>query len=162
MVFWHNDYMESKVCSSCKALKPLDGFAINRKKRDGRDTFCKICKKAYNADYYGRTKERFSSVRAESRQRVLDERRDQLAAYLWEHPCVDCGETDIIVLQFDHQRDKAFSVAEMVMHRYRWERILAEIEKCEVVCANDHARRTARTYGWRKALIGLTLASSSG
>lgn len=114
---------------------------------------CCTCKKAYNADYYERTKNRFKAVRAESRHQTLDERRDQLAAYLSQHPCVDCGETDIVVLQFDHQGDKKFSIASMVMHRYSWETILAEIEKCEVVCANDHARRTARSYGWRKALI---------
>lgn len=154
--------MDSKQCCKCGQTKSLDDFPVNRRKRDGRDAWCKACKQEYNSTYYQSTKDRFSAVRAESRQRIADERRDQLAEYLREHPCVDCGETDIVVLQFDHQRDKQFNIAAMITHRYTWKRILAEIEKCEVVCANDHARRTARQNGWRKALPAATLASSSG
>jgi len=74
----------------------------------------------------------------------------QLIEYLRGHPCVDCGETDIVVLDFDHLRDKAAGVSDLVAAGARWERILVEIEKCEVVCANDHRRRTARSFGWTR------------
>jgi hypothetical protein len=79
---------------------------------------------------------RTRKVRAYHRQRIVD--------YLKEHPCVDCGERDIVVLQFDHVRGKKQKdIAVMMNHGYSWENILAEIGKCEVRCANDHARRTA-------------------
>jgi hypothetical protein len=69
--------------------------------------------------------------------------------YLLAHPCVDCGETDLLVLEFDHLRDKKYNIGEMVNRDFTWGSILREIEKCEVVCANCHRRRTytrRRTY----------------
>jgi 5-methylcytosine-specific restriction endonuclease McrA len=68
-------------------------------------------------------------------------------AYLREHLCTDCGEPDIVVLEFDHLRDKTAAVSALVHQGVSWERVLEEIAKCEVVCANCHRRRTARRAG---------------
>ena len=68
--------------------------------------------------------------------------------YLRAHPCVDCGQTDIIVLQFDHLANKERDVANMLTGSWSWSAIEKEIAKCEVVCANCHRIRTARSaYG---------------
>lgn len=64
------------------------------------------------------------------------------------HPCVDCGETDPVVLQFDHQRDKSFDMSKAVRNRVGIETLKAEFQKGEVVCANCHMKRTARQQGW--------------
>ena len=67
--------------------------------------------------------------------------------YLSEHPCVDCGEVDSVVLDFDHVRGKKFkNIAEMA-NSYPWLSVLKEIEKCVVRCANCHRRKT---YGHLK------------
>jgi hypothetical protein len=95
-------------------------------------------------------------IRRGRRREAVAQARENLCRYLLAHPCVDCGEKDIVVLQFDHQGGKECNVGTMVSDGTRWDRILAEIAKCEVVCANDHARRTARSFGWFKA----SLASS--
>jgi len=79
-------------------------------------------------------------------QRVEAENRKRICEYLDDHPCVDCGEDDIVVLEFDHLRDKKYAVGQM-MRDARWDRIMAEIAKCEVVCANCHKRRTAQRRG---------------
>jgi 5-methylcytosine-specific restriction endonuclease McrA len=71
--------------------------------------------------------------------------------YLRTHPCVDCGETDPIVLEFDHLRDKTKNVSGMAAHS--WRVIQEEIAKCEVVCANCHRRRTSRRGGYFRAVI---------
>ena len=84
-----------------------------------------------------------------------------LLDYLLEHPCIDCGESDPIVLEFDHRTgtEKVDSVTEMASNNCSWAKILAEIEKCDVRCANCHRRRTAmeRKYT-RFLLLGLSEA----
>lgn len=77
--------------------------------------------------------------------------------YFRAHPCSDCGETDPLVLEFDHLRDKRFEVTNQFASR-NWQEILDEIAKCEVVCANCHRRRTARRAGYLRAV----LSGSSG
>ncbi len=61
------------------------------------------------------------------------------------HPCVDCGESDIRVLQFDHT-DPAAKITEVsqLLRNASWPRVLMEIEKCEVRCGNCHRRKTLR------------------
>ncbi|MGP6177030.1 hypothetical protein ACTU6U_06995 [Microbacterium sp. A196] len=76
--------------------------------------------------------------------------------FLSEHPCVDCSEADPIVLEFDHLPgvEKRFNISTAVTGSTRsWALILSEIEKCEVVCANCHRRRTAKRASHRKHLI---------
>ena len=73
-------------------------------------------------------------------------------AYFRDHPCVDCGETDPIVLEFDHLRDKKFGISTGIRNR-NWADVLDEIAKCEVVCANCHRRRTVRRGGFIRAAV---------
>lgn len=62
--------------------------------------------------------------------------------YLEQHPCVDCGETDVRVLEFDHVRGKKKECISNLMKRaYSLEIVKLEISKCEIRCANDHKRR---------------------
>lgn len=56
--------------------------------------------------------------------------------------CVDCGEKNHIVLDFDHIRDKKYNVSRMIHDGFSWKAIVKEIKKCEVVCANCHRIRT--------------------
>jgi len=79
--------------------------------------------------------------------------RDMVWEYLSTHPCVDCGESDVRVLEFDHVRGtKIASVSELVNTKHRWESIQQEIDKCEVRCANHHRIRTYEQFGWRTPL----------
>lgn len=72
-----------------------------------------------------------------------------ICEYLATHPCVDCGERDPVVLEFDHVRgEKEWEVAHMVRCAYPIARIKAELLKCEVRCANCHRRKTAQQFGW--------------
>ena len=69
--------------------------------------------------------------------------------YLLIHPCVDCGEADPIVLDFDHVRgEKKANVKRMLAGTYSLKRVFDEIAKCDVRCANCHRRATAQRGGF--------------
>ena len=75
--------------------------------------------------------------------------RARLLAFFRAHPCVDCGEQDAIVLQFDHEDPsrKSATVADLFKRGFSWRTIEKEIAKCQIRCANDHLRRTGRQFG---------------
>jgi transcription elongation factor Elf1 len=84
--------------------------------------------------------------------------KQKIDAYLKTHPCVDCGETDIVVLDFDHVKgSKEFNLSEGKRKKYPLPKLMAEIDKCEVRCANCHILKTAieRNFGRYKRSRGL-------
>jgi hypothetical protein len=71
--------------------------------------------------------------------------------YLKANPCVDCGETNIIVLEFDHIGEvgtKHFTISDAVRHGIGMTKLKTEIAKCEVRCANCHRKKTYERGGW--------------
>ena len=99
-------------------------------------------------------RERHKANKENARQRA----REFIAAYFATHPCVNCRESDPIVLTFYHVHgDKRNNVADMVRDGLGVESIKAEIEKCDVVCFNCHALRTQErtgAYRWRMGKLG--------
>jgi hypothetical protein len=78
-----------------------------------------------------------------NKENARNKAREFIAAYFATHPCVDCGESDRIVLTFDHVRgEKSNDIANMVRGGASLETIRIEIEKCEVRCFNCHAVKT--------------------
>jgi hypothetical protein len=58
-------------------------------------------------------------------------------------PCKDCGQQyPYYVMHFDHLKDKMGHVATLARSPVSFKRLLIEISKCEIVCANCHAERT--------------------
>ena len=82
--------------------------------------------------------------RAQRAHRELN--KQKMIDYLEDHPCVDCGESDPVVLDFDHvSGNKSFSISRALTGSTRsWNSIMKEVEKCEVRCANCHRRITAK------------------
>jgi hypothetical protein len=89
-------------------------------------------------------------VAARKHKEHRDNLRKQILAYLLEHPCVDCGESDPVVLDFDHRdpSTKFRSVSRMISGTPSWKRVREEIDKCDVRCANCHRRRTYKQFGF--------------
>jgi hypothetical protein len=141
-----------RKCYRCGELKPAGDFAWRRKAAGQRDTFCRPCRSAYGKEHYAANRAVYIEQARVQKQRLQLERTRYLLEYFETHPCLDCGETDPVVLEFDHLRDKRFSVGQELVRR-AWSSILAEIEKCDVVCANCHRRRTARRRGSMRAVL---------
>ena len=70
--------------------------------------------------------------------------RGHLLEYLSSKKCIDCGESDPIVLDFDHiePKNKFKPVSRMLSGHWSWESLTKEIAKCEIRCANCHRRKT--------------------
>jgi hypothetical protein len=141
-----------RKCYRCGELKPVDDFAWRRKAEGQRDTFCRSCRAAYGKEHYAANRAAYIEQARIQKERLQLERTRYLLEYFQRHPCVDCGELDPVVLEFDHLRDKRFSIGQELIRR-SWRSILAEMEKCEVVCANCHRRRTARRRGSMRAVL---------
>src|SRR5918994_2495669 len=138
-------------------MKPSDEFAWRRRKRGQRDSLCRTCRAAYKQRHYAANRGRYVEQARRRKQEQALARTRYLLEYFRTHPCVDCGETDAVVLEFDHLRDKRFNIGAALPYR-NWKSILAEIEKCEVVCANCHRRRTAQRRGWVRVLLTPTVS----
>lgn len=130
-------------CNKCKRTKPDEEFAWKIKKAGTRQRSCKECHRLWFKEYWQKNRARHTHKIREVNDAAIVRNKKFVADYLREHPCVDCSEADIIVLQFDHLRDKKFDVSRMVRAAYSIEAIKQEILKCEVRCANCHMRKTA-------------------
>jgi len=86
--------------------------------------------------------------KAQKRHRVKI--RERLLDFLSTKKCIDCGEKDPIVLDFDHiDPDNKFkSVSQMLSGHYSWKSVFAEINKCEIRCSNCHRRKSYIQFGY--------------
>jgi hypothetical protein len=116
---------------------------------------CKGCKRAYGRQHYNDNKASYIARANANKQRYKLANLVKLHQYLLNHPCVDCGESEPIVLEFDHVKIKLREVGNLVKDGHSWDRIEREIENCEVRCANCHRKVTAQRAGWlRLRLMG--------
>lgn len=137
----------TRTCSVCNQEHDISFFPL----RDGKPrAHCKACANAKTRAHYAKNKSYYFE-RNKKRRRNL---QVMLMEYLSDKGCVDCGEKDPIVLEFDHidPKTKTASVANMIRHLRNVDKVLEEINKCEIRCANCHKRRTAKQFKWFKAL----------
>jgi hypothetical protein len=138
----------NKVCNKCQEEKPLEDFQKKSSSKDGHTGNCKSCKREYDNEHYRSNPDRRSYIRKNSDNRIR-EVRVWILNYLLIHPCIDCGETDVVVLEFDHREDKLRDISGLI-RTGNLETVKAEVSKCDVRCANDHRRKTAKDLGsWR-------------
>jgi len=145
--------METKKCiGPCGLEKHVADFSWQNKSRNKRHPRCKVChSEADAARYLANRPELLEMAKKKFRQnREYNERK--LIEYLESHPCIDCGEADILVLEFDHKPDqqKSGSVCALAKNA-SWLTVEAEIKKCDVRCANCHRRKTNQQLGWYRS-----------
>lgn len=121
----------------------------------------KQCKKCYVEKRRKTWKEHYYKYgskyreRAVARNRIIKgQTRAKLVEYLSNKYCVKCGIKDIRVLEFDHMDPsiKSFGISSAITGTYSWNKILQEIEKCQILCANCHKIKTALEQNWYKKL----------
>lgn len=137
--------MEVKVCTKCSRRKSITEFNFKVKSKGRRNAQCQACtRKSTNQAYYKR-REYYMQLTNKWKQIQIKTAMKFLYQYLRQHPCVDCGINNPVVLHFDHVRGKKKAeVSVLARGGYRLATIMEEVEKCEIRCANCHAIKTAR------------------
>ena len=139
-------------CGRCGASKPTTDFAHRRKALGQLDNMCRPCRAAYKREHYAANRRRYIDLAKQRKRVTAQERATLLREFFRSHPCVDCGEADPVVLEFDHLGDKVFTISQGLRDR-SWQHVVDEMAKCDVVCANCHRRRTARRGRYARAVV---------
>ena len=146
-----------KKCTKCGEEKPIEEFWFKSKKSPelGRRSRCGSCLYLIFKEYRNQRKEYYNKKANESTAKRRLRHREYVFNYLLSHPCVDCFESDPIVLEFHHinPEKKSFTIGNAIQSPRSIETIQKEIDKCEVLCANCHKRRTAKEQEWFKYAV---------
>lgn len=142
-----NILSKMKTCPSCKLEKSEDAF--HKHKLRGLQLYCKECRKVVDQKYWEKRKNDPEKMRMKKSWRTKTNKENQefVFNYLIEHPC-PCGETNPMVLTFDHLHDKTTEVSLMIVNTRKLVDIKKEIEKCQVLCSNCHMKKTAKDFNW--------------
>lgn len=137
-----------KKCTKCLIKKSDDSFSWKVKSKGRRSPVCKVCHKDYRDKHYLDNKDYYVDRAKEWKEKE----RVRFYSWLKTQHCLDCGNSDFRVLDFDHiNDDKSFNIAEKVGN-VTLETLMIEINKCEIVCANCHRIRTAERGDFYKYL----------
>jgi hypothetical protein len=131
---WRNESWEKANASQLQKLETQTGKTLEERQKEAK-------KRARQARSF-RVKEFYKALFADK-------------------SCVDCGEADLLVLQFDHrepdQKKCDVSCCKTIASMQK------EAEKCDIVCSNCHTRRTQRMFGsWRLAYVQAAKATPVG
>jgi hypothetical protein len=146
-------HVSMKTCTKCKESKAHSEFHKRARAKDGLQSWCKVCSIAARLETYRSSPENMQATR-DSALKSQIRNRDYLVELLLRSSCLDCGETDLVVLHFDHVRGpKVGEVSKLARRGVSLTTLQEEIDKCEIVCANCHMRRTSKQFNWFKASI---------
>ena len=128
---------ETKCCTRCGKEKPITEFSWQHKVKGTRKAWCKICQATQQREYYKKNNER-EKQRDAARKREL---RRYVAGLKKE--CGVCGRRPPEVgLLFHHWNpaQKEIKVSLAVSRKWTKAKIDEEIEKCNVLCFDCHAK----------------------
>lgn len=133
--------MDRRRCPACGEIKTLDQFHVKKRYADRiiYNAYCIPCAREYRRNHYRDNKDYYLRREAARKQRIKQMVRDAKA-----RPCADCGiQYASWQMDFDHVKGtKSFGLSVRLTGNHSYRKILAEIAKCEVVCANCHRNRT--------------------
>ncbi len=143
-----------KECTICKSTKPTTDFFYRNKRTQKLHSQCKQCyvekRKKIWKDHYHKYGSNYRENAVARNKRLKDKLRQRMLEYLSDKSCFVCGNSDRRVLEFDHLDPtlKSFGISNAITSIMKWERILVEIEKCQILCANCHKIKTAKERSW--------------
>lgn len=130
-----------RKCGTCKKIKSVKSYQEKwfESGNHGYESSCKPC----------------VSIRSRIQGRDRNkEARELVFNYLLNHPCIDCGETDVLALEFDHIHSKKFDIGTALNNNVIIDLIKKEIKKCVIRCSSCHRIKTHKELNsWRYRLV---------
>ena len=111
---------------------------MNLGKKDGLNSFCRDCNKAYLKKHYRDNKQYYLNKNKKRKLEIrllIDDIKDKSS-------CQQCEESHPAALDFHHRdmAEKDMEVSRLSNSGWSKERILKEIQKCDILCANCHRK----------------------
>jgi len=126
-------------------LRTPEEFALKNRGTGQRHSRCKECCRRTSRDHYRLNHDAY--IWRNRRNNPLHRKRNAAVVfeYLLLHPCVRCGESDPVVLEFNHKdpQAKTANISDLIRFGGSAIRLFDEIAKCEVMCANCHQHFTS-------------------
>ena len=116
--------MKTRICTICNIKYTIKNFYNNGKNRTHS-----TCKKCFIKDI----------------QMNKIEKKKKAVEYLGGK-CKHCGIDNIIVLEFHHLNKLKKEATWNTIKRWKWERLIIELNKCIILCANCHKIEHATFY----------------
>jgi len=141
--------MATRICTRCGKEKDIEEFPLRNQFTQKRQSYCKDCRSDFGKDWYEKNKDYQKENASRHRTEYQQRGREYVWDYLSTHPCIKCGESDPHALEFHHTRgNKTIEVSKLIGRGSSLETLKAEIEKCDVLCANCHRKLTGKEQGW--------------
>jgi len=128
--------METKFCNKCGNDKPVDDFAWKNKNLQKRASNCKACQKIMKDCHYQENREAYIKKAARHRAAYAEWWKEFKATL----SCEECGEDHPATIDFHHVRDKEITLANAIHQGWGKKRVMEEVAKCKVLCANCHRK----------------------
>lgn len=124
----------TKKCSKCKIDKTLNDFVKNKTKKDGYSVNCKQCQYQLQRQWYANNPDN-QKIRVKNNKQKISK---WLHEYKKKLKCEKCNFSHPAALDFHHIYDKTREISGAHQQGWSKKRILEEIKKCVVLCANCH------------------------
>lgn len=150
------------ICEYCNKRFLRENRHINRNKKLGLRTYCsQVCatygmhergvfdhlKTGRSEEAHQRQLERQRRWYEKNKETHKQKRKDRYYAISaminsFRVPCVICGESSPVCLDFHHRNpeEKLYTICHMARWNCSKKKIIAEVEKCVVLCANCHRK----------------------
>lgn len=127
-----------KFCTKCKIEKDESEFNFKNKSLGKLSSNCKDCQKIMKDNHYKNNRERYLKRNSERRISYIQ----WFSEFKLTLKCEVCGENHPATLDFHHEdpNEKEYGISVMIHNTHHKDRILEEISKCKVLCANCHRK----------------------
>ena len=127
-----------KICNKCNKNKSIDNFPFKNKEKNIKHNSCVECWKQIRKESYEKNK----SVTLKRNKKNVSKTREWYHAYKSTLKCSQCSESHPACLEFHHRdsKTKDKEVSMMLQSTISKEKLMKEIEKCDVLCSNCHKK----------------------